>query len=95
MSGVSFDLAKAFDSASHNPLFNSTYLDSTFLLFYCLGLIVIVNGSLSSKSQVTSCVPQGSILGRLLFIIYTNDIDKLTLLSSATLTHYTDYILLF
>ena len=55
---------------------------------------VIINGSLSSKSQVTSGVPQGSILRPLLFIIYINDIAKLPLLSSVTLTLYADDILL-
>ena len=38
--------------------------------------------------------PQSSILGPLLFIVYINDIAKLPLLSSATLTLYGDDILL-
>ena len=77
-----FDLTKAFDSVPHQPLLDSLHLLSiphhlmawlqSYLTFRSQQ--VVVDDFSSSKSTVISGIPQGSILGPLLFILYVNDI---------------------
>ena len=82
-SGLEFlDLRKAFDMVDHSILLNKLHKmnirDSAnmWVKSYLTNLIqrTKVNGVVSDPGPVVCAVPQGSILGPLLFILYMNDI---------------------
>ena len=82
MIGIFVDLSKAFDTLNHNILLQklSSYgirgLANRWFQSYLQDREQYVNfkNVLSSKSKIITGVPQGSILGPLLFLLYINDI---------------------
>jgi len=99
---VFLDLSKAFDKVPHRPLMDklaSLHVDPYVLRWLSDYLCqrsqcVAVNGEISTSSKVISGVPQGSVLGPLLFLIYINGISEVEL-HNGTIILYADDILLY
>ena len=103
VAAIFIDVKKAFDSVLHIHLISSLAgigISGPLLLWlsdYLTGRQqrAVLNGTVSHPTAVTSGVPQGSILGPLLFNIHMNSISSLPLSQNARLILYADDILFY
>ena len=93
---IYLDYAKAFDKVDHNLLiekmkmykFNGKIIRWVDSFLRDRQQVVIVEGENSHPSPVISGVPQGTVLGPVLFLIFINDIEKL--MGSSTMRFFAD-----
>ena len=95
------DLSKAFDSIDHSVLLSklkSFGIKGMEFDWFCDYLSrrkqrVVVDGHSSEWAHVTQGVPQGLILGPLLFLLYVNDLPAVV--AECTVSLYADDVTIY
>lgn len=99
---ICLDLSKAFDRVSHKGLIRklTSYKVNDHVTQWISAYLrnrrqfVVIDGVASSVCRVPSGVPQGSVLGPVLFLCYVNDLAE-TVSSNITLRLFADDCLLY
>lgn len=100
LDAIFLDFRKAFDTVSHSKLLRKLYANgiSDSLCTWLASFLsnrsqsVLLEGVVSKPAKVTSGVPQGTVLGPLLFLLFIND---LPLVTTATCKLFADDVLLY
>ena len=98
MDAIYLDYAKAFDKVDHQLLLSKLQLYSfhSKIIKWIESFLtnrsqqVIVDGHMSITAPIISGVPQGTVLGPILFLIFINDIASCVLHSTLTLRCFAD-----
>lgn len=100
---VFFDYRKAFDSVPHWPLLRKliSLNVNQFLIQWIADYLtsrtqqVVIEGESSTVEDVLSGVPQGSVLGPLLFLIYIDEVGTIPVTQESVRVMFADDLLLY